>query len=990
MKKKPTKSKKKNDNADNKIKNYSKKIINMNPSYSKYNNIYKEFNIKKFNTNMQSKTERDYMTSNYLNDEDNYYSFEVGNGEEEEEEFNSDENISSTMLDVETNTYIDQNDKKSSFTNSQIITNKNENISQNNKKYKKAIRIKNKAALNQIKGCDIIEDAKSIKELNDKKNNYNNSFCPKLNKSNTKKKESNNKKSESKNKYGSIEESVSEKKLESKKKKKLENKHSCKENENKIYLIGRYNSPINSLNNKDFPLRLDVNSNSEYFIKKNNGENDNNQTKNINTKIKTEINNYNNNLNTRYKPFIYHKRSPTTAVNNSINKTTNKIKELLKQQYKKIKNSKLKRVSLISPKNQKFIINSMKYLNSINTINRIDTPKSSFVNNIKRPNRIIYYNANHGLSKKNNTIIIKKNNYINDTINLNNIYQANRIIFSPLKKELSKINNRNSTPTYSYYHPLNSNSISIDNINNLNKNRTTNKTSDKSITNQKFLSRNKTFKKKRHINNKNKFLSLLLNKNRIKSICVKSVNNLKINSKSKSPRRNTEKINNLKKIKNNFIQIRNQNLIGLNTIKNDNNIKNSYINSSSNRNQQKQFNNKQNLGQRDKKSFTKNFIYIKKENISNIVRPKNKNPLNPLEKKKNNLTISKSNKRYIRGSLGALGDNYKDKEINVNLTSVNLIKNEIKNKKIKLEIGSKQKNKYRNKTLLEEDYLRDMLINNINKKEKKKYEKKILTNKQHKKNKSSNKDNKSINTHLKTFSPSLSKNIIIKNPPDKHDINFNININMNNNDFKKLFCYYDGQTNGNRQNNSSTKNFNNSKKNESHSLNNKNKKYSKSDNPLSIGKVFYKKRNSNIESNGDLTLNKNKNIDIFNHLNYSNNYINIRNEFYHLNNNDMENIPNSFNNNYYEEYYDNISSIINKNRENRNLYKSADVKNNFNTNQTISENANNIKEENNKVMNNIHINNDNIFVKSNIEKGKYKYGRGKSKINIKLTNNFRK
>ena len=162
-----------------------------------------------------------------------------------------------------------------------------------------------------------------------------------------------------------------------------------------------------------------------------------------------------------------HKRTPTTVINNSINKTTNKIKELLKQQYKKIKNNKYKRISLISPKNQNFFINSMKYLNSNNTLNKIDTPKSSFVTNVTRPNRIIYNNANNNLSKKNNTIIIKKKNFINYTINLNNnnFNNANHIIFSPLKKGLGNINNRNSTPIYTHHHLLNSNSISIDNIN---------------------------------------------------------------------------------------------------------------------------------------------------------------------------------------------------------------------------------------------------------------------------------------------------------------------------------------------------------------------------------------------------------------------------------------------------------------------------------------------------------------------------------------------
>jgi len=191
----------------------------------------------------------------------------------------------------------------------------------------------------------------------------------------------------------------------------------------------------------------------------------------------------------------------------------------------------------------------MKILNSINTINRLETPKPSFVNNINRPNRIIYY-ANNNLSKNNNTIIIRKNNYINKTINLN------------------KVNNFNH---------INSIIFIIDNINIINshKNNITNKIPDKSLTynfqDQIVFSRNKTFKNKRHINNKNKFFNLLLNKNKIKSIYGKLAYNIKKNSKSKSPK-TKDKINNLKKIKNNIIKKRNQNIIGLKSqYKNENN-----------------------------------------------------------------------------------------------------------------------------------------------------------------------------------------------------------------------------------------------------------------------------------------------------------------------------------------------------------------------------------------------------------------------------------
>lgn len=998
MKKKLIKSNKKNNITYNLVKKDLSKIININPSYIKYKknkDMYKELNLKNFKTSIQSKTERENLISNDLNNEDNYYSFETGN-EEEEEEFDSDEYISSTMLDVETNTYIDdQVDKKSSHSNSQIINKKEKIISpfklndnQKTKKFNKIINIKNKDLLYKIKNSEIT----NLKSKKNKKNtiykNNNNSFSPQFNKNNNKNQEILYKKIDNQNKNGSVE--SKEKKIKSKKNLKIDKENKIKNNS----IVG-YNSPLNVLYNKEFPLKLDnINSNFVNLLK-----NNNNTSKYVFKKIKTDIYNYNSSINEKYKT-CKHNKTPITLNNNSINKNTNKIKELIKQQYKKLRNNKYKRINIISPKNQKIFINSMKILNSINTINRLETPKSSFVNNINRPNRIIYY-ANNNLSKNNNTIIIRKNNYINNTINLNNVNNfnhINRIIFSPLKREIDKNKNRNSTPTYG--HPFNSNSISIDNINIINshKNNSTNKISDKSLTynfqDQKVLSRNKTFKNKRHINKKNKFFNLLINKKKIKSICGKSLYNIKKNSKSKSPK-TKDKINNLKKIKNNIIKKRNQNIMGLKSHnKNENNyiIKNSYLNSSSNRNQQEQLN-KQNLYKRDKKSFTKHFIYIKKENISNIVRPKtkknyDKNPLNQ-EKKKNNLTISKSNKRYLKGGLSE----NKDKEININLTSVNLIKNEIRNKKIKLEIGCKKKKKYRAKTLLEEDYLRDILINNKDIKEKLKRDKYTYTNKLYKNNNIYNNINFTSNNFNETkkkknHSPSLSKNIIIKNPSNKHDINFNININMNNNDFKKLICYYNGNSHG--HSNSLINYNNNSNKNERNSNISYNPSSSKNDNNLPIGRVFYKKRNSNEVSNGELTLNKNKNFDIYNNLNYSNNYINIKNEIYHFNNNDnMDNIPNSFNNynNYIEDYYDNISSIINKNRKNRNLYKSKNMKKQFGQNQTLNE-YNQNSEEKNKLINNTQIDKNNTFTKKNIEQEKNTHVKGNNRINIKLTNNY--
>jgi hypothetical protein len=307
----------------------------------------------------------------------------------------------------------------------------------------------------------------------------------------------------------------------------------------------------------------------------------------------------------------------------------------------------------------------------------------------------------------------------------------------------------------------------------------------------------------------------------------KDSNIYKKKSKSKSPKVKN-KINNLKKITDSIMKKKSQNKqlkIGIQKSKNKNgsvNIgKSCYLNSYSNRKQYdpnitSNNNCKHDLYKRDKQYNSKQFIYIKKENLSNIVRQSNKknydsviNPFN-LDNKNNNslnnknLSLSKSNKKYLNGG----NFEYKEKDFNANFTSVNLIKNAVKNKKIKLEIGSKKKNKYRAKTLMEDDYLRDILMNNkdvkenANNKDKDNYYK---DHKYYKGNKSAT-NNMSVNLinyncngipnskyhERKTnYSPSI-KDLVIKSPSERHDINFNININMNNNDYKKLICYYHG------------------------------------------------------------------------------------------------------------------------------------------------------------------------------------------------------
>ena len=172
--------------SDFPIKKDNNPIININPSKLKIQKNIKNIqliDIRKAKTSMHPKTERENSLINNLNKDENY-SIEIGN-EEEEEEFNSDEYISSTMLDVETNTYIDQTEKKSNDSisntniskikrNSPVKLSENHNIKKNYKENNENYSHKNKKNNNT--------NNKKIKI------NYNSS-SPKLNKSNDKGKE---------------------------------------------------------------------------------------------------------------------------------------------------------------------------------------------------------------------------------------------------------------------------------------------------------------------------------------------------------------------------------------------------------------------------------------------------------------------------------------------------------------------------------------------------------------------------------------------------------------------------------------------------------------------------------------------------------------------------------------------------------------------------------------------------------------------------------
>ena len=958
------------------------------------NNYDKNPNFKKSQTIIEQPKGRDNLVLTNINNDNNY---SLGS-ENEEEEFNSDEYISSTMLDVETNTYIEQTEKKSNNynINNKVINGKLEEV-KNVKSYLKKyinndIDYINKNRNNRVNSN---ENKNKIKKDN---SNY----------SSSKKIKKNDKGKDLLFKRLKIKNINNNNDRDEEKDKKLKLKKNLKiiERDNKNFSMMGCKSPLNIIYSKNNSLKLDnINNNFLSLIKSHNS------SKQGYKKIKTDINNIKIDINDKNRAYK-HNRTPTMINNKNIN-----IKDLIiNQQIKKICDNKCKRKNLFSPTcNKKLCINSMKIINSLNTINNKETLSSSLnnnnINNNDSHNQFFYFNNNNYLIKSNNTINTNNNSNINKTINFNvmsnkNKNNINHALFSPLKNTLDIQLNRNTSPVYNH-NPFISNSISIENNNNISNNKFhSNRISDKLLTysfqDQKLLSRNKTFKNKR-LHNNNKFFNLLLNKKKMNFINSKNMNEQKKSSKSKSPKI-VLNLNDLKKMTDNIIKRNKQIKIGTQKIKN-NNVnnnapKNSYLNSYSNRKQYEQnIINKNKIYKRDKKFHSKQFIYIKKENISNIVKLPNKNahetnPFNQDSKNisninSKNLSLSKSNKRYINTGNSEI----KDKSLNLNLTSINLIKNTIKNKKIKLEIGRKKKNKYRAKTLMEQDYLRDVLINNKDMSLKDYYNNKSAYNMSLNSINYNSLNNRQQQERSTNYSPSIKD--IMKSPSEKHDINFNININMNNNNYKKLIYHYYGHNNSSINNSCVNKNERNS--NLSFNPIMKKRDISGKD------KDYYKKRNSNDIHNNELKLNKNHEIKNKANSNYNSCFLN-GNEFNNINSlNSFNNInsdivPNC--NNYIEDYYENSSSIVNKKKINahdsnisKNIKKQHLKKENKNNNYSkINIKDNQKKEKNkNKIKNNIKkekeylpLDINNILSNSDLEQNKSAYN---SNFNMQLSNN---
>ena len=759
--------------------------------------------IIKSKKEIQSKTACD---DNILNEEitkEINYSIELL--EEEEEEINSDEYISSSNLDVETDTYIDYSVINNNNSKNKMI---NKVKTKNLKNFVKAININNNDYLSQ---CKKRENSNSNHKSKNKKDGYyaysplninnKNKFRKKIKiNDNNEKNIVNNKNNNNKDNFYK---KLDVKEIQNKKEKEKINqniKNIINDRDSiKYYSLMEYHlPPLNNIFDEDIKSKNNnSNINELYAIK-----NKNNADKNMNSRI--EIDGMG-----KVNKITKHVRC-STLVDNNINRNKYMKEFLMKHKFKNNDEFKYKQKKIFSPINKKIGINSMK---KINTINNTETHPSLINNTINNTNINSYIPFN-GLSNNTRTISTNENDIskyiVSKKINLNNINKSinrvNHIIFSPSikiigKPILKKVNSSFANKM------VTANSINTENnpINIINPNK--NKFSERLLTydfQDHKLTRNRTFKNKRHFNNKNKFFNLLLNK---KKININQAKELLISS-NKSPRLKLKMV------------IETKNKLNLQNYTNQNKsnrflFNNNIITSSSNRKLTEKYNtitntvnqstnrtNNNITNKKEKKNNSKNYSYHKKDkqvhnsNKMDIsIKTNNKASINPF-----NSQINKNNKIFKKNNLIQLKAKYKflqkeksDTKYDINITSVNFVKKSSNNNKItKEKIVKKKMNRIRAKTLIEGDYLRDIIINSINNDSRS--NKTLFNYKNNSKNKSK-KENKyaSINQlKNKANYASSVNNMIIKSPSERHNINFNININMSNNNYKKLVYHYHG------------------------------------------------------------------------------------------------------------------------------------------------------------------------------------------------------
>ena len=766
--------------------------IKLNQKDSKAKNIKKEIE-KNAPDNMNSKpvklpnTERDYSMLNDKEDfESNNYSIELI--EEEEDEINSDEYISSTMLDVETNTYIDY----STTNNNADKKTCNKSSTKNFKNFVKAININNNDYLTQ--------NRKSLNSNSSHKNQSNKNdyigYSP-INNSNNRKskfkkkikiKKDNEKNDNKKDKKEIFYKKLNIKDIQYKKLNKNHKNNNNDKNNTKNYSLLEYNfPPLNNIYGDDLDLKAEQNNEATKKII--------NKNKNMKKSIKTDVNNG------KANKVIKHVRSPTLE-NNNINKNKFMKDFLLKQKFNMEENKK-KKNNIFSPINNKKRINSLESLNTLNNLN-LEIP-SSIISQFINKDTYNNFLTNNNFSNNSRTIISNNNkinkHIVNKSINFNNynmnINRINHFLFSPGRKKIIEKSSNNANKL------INSNSLSVEKNLESVINQNAIKFSDRLLTydfqDHQLLARNNTFKNKRHRNNKNKFLNLILNKKKIKLSEAKEL----LMSSNKNQGLKMKMVN---KKKVNLQNFKNKNKINYHLLNN-----NSISNTISNRKKTEQYQtinttinqniNKINNNKKPIKNNSKQYIYLKKDKPKNnlikaniSLKAKKINPFiyqsfnyNKFIKRKI-LSQSKSKSKYKKNEKTG-------KRLDINMTSINLNKKATNNNnnKIKKEnIANKKKNRQRAKTLIEEDYLRDIIMNSIN------HDSQInntFFNSNNNPKKEMQKANiyKSLNQLKNKSSYSSSVNdMIIKSPSKRNNINFNININMNNNNYKKLIYYYHG------------------------------------------------------------------------------------------------------------------------------------------------------------------------------------------------------
>ena len=224
----------------------------------------------------KSNTTRELMTMNKELNTDSKFSIDLV--DEEEDELNSDEYISSTMLDVETNTYIDYS-TISNHNEKKVI---NKSNTKNLRNFVKAININNKDYLNQNRKSGKSNSSNKSKSKKNEFGTYSpinansnkkNKFKQKIriNDANISEKNNNNINNKIYNKNNNKREIIY-KKLDIKDLQNKNNKSKEKDN-NKNCSLYEYNPPlINYIYESEKELKKD-NSNNNYMdiIKKNNG-----------------------------------------------------------------------------------------------------------------------------------------------------------------------------------------------------------------------------------------------------------------------------------------------------------------------------------------------------------------------------------------------------------------------------------------------------------------------------------------------------------------------------------------------------------------------------------------------------------------------------------------------------------------------------------------------------------------------------------------------